>query len=155
MSKEFSFLVDGKKYTITAPTARDSAAIQDYLNKNRPDPVEELLAVTEKLPENMREKFLNDRIDKAMAEKSKKHNYKHEEVVNEISEHNLDFVAYVNSFYFKKHHPELTPDEALDVMFKYSDNDPEKMSKIVNEINDTAVKVKQKRGDAERNFFRG
>jgi hypothetical protein len=106
--------IGGNQYKLAPITIRDYQEIADEYREQTPDPVKLLLATANDLPESMRDQFIRDHLDEAFAEK-KKRGALNDEGFREYLESG-EGVSKLLARSIRKHHSNLTDDQAADLM---------------------------------------
>lgn len=108
--------IGGDTYLITPLDARLAQEFLDHAKTHMPDPVKEVVAASQDIPEGPhRDRFLEKHLDEAFARK--RHRGTH-------TDPDLDDYTRreghrkLFALLFKRHHPDLTEDEAFDLALK-------------------------------------
>jgi hypothetical protein len=116
--REKTLTIGGKVYRLTTVNARGFAELQERLLADVPCPVKSLVDTAKELPEDMRTDYINKHIDEATAEKKLQQKQKPSldspQFKAWLATLNGAIAAY--GMLFRKHHPELTEEEVLDIV---------------------------------------
>lgn len=114
--REVQITIDGVQYTLTPLTACDYQAVLDEWKAAAPDPVDEVLATANKLPENLRDEFIKKHLDAAFEEK-KRAGGLNDPKFKEYLE-TLDGAGRLFARTMRRHHGHLSPGQTLEVFGK-------------------------------------
>lgn len=142
--------IEGRAYTLCPLDAGQVQAFLDFARDAMPCPIQQLLDAGNKLPEAMREKFIQDRLDAAFDASKKR---------GTLSDPDLEAFIYTPAGYqrlyglmFKRHHPELTDVECWKLACTAVE---EHGVEALQEIYQSSKKIPMKEEDVESNYFRG
>lgn len=153
--KTFAVTINGKGYILTPPAAIDAQDLEDYAKRVLPDPVAELIDTAMKLPEDMREKFITDRIDKAIEDKRNLNVTFSPERMRKLLENDTGARKKVFRAFFRQHQPQMTEDECYEVYTQGMIENPDQFKELAEELDRTAKKVPMSEEAVERAYFRG
>lgn len=147
--KEFSVKIKGNPYRITGLDARQSQEFIDFAVREMVDPVKELVAIANELPEEIRKDFYKDHLDKAIERKKLR---------GSANDPDLEkFIKTPQGFkklfglMFKKHHPHLTEDEVYNLVHEGVE---EHGQELFSNLYESSNKVPLSEDEVENTFFR-
>lgn len=147
--KEYVIKIGGTPYRLAQMTVRQTQELLDYAKKVLPDPVDAVLDTANKLPDSMKEKFLDKHLDAAFEEKKK---------IGSINGTDMEAVFKTPAGFkkmchlmFQRHQPQLTEDDVERLLEQYVD---EQGPEIFKEILHDGTKVPVTEEEAERRYFR-
>lgn len=149
--RETTISIEGNPYRVTGINARQSEEFLDYAKKLLPDPVAELLATVNQLPDGkIKDAFLEKHLDRAFDAKKLRGSLSDPDV--EAFVKTPEGFKKLFSLMFKKYHPNLTESEVYDLVVKGIEEHGET---IFLDLYTNSQKVPVAEEDAERKYFRG
>lgn len=157
--KEIEIEIGGKTYRLNIIRSEHIQELLDFAKTLLPDPVKDILAVGDLLPEDERKEFLfkkdertnRSNFDNAVEERKRIATLNHTDLERMCKTYPAMLTKSMQIM-FRKYHPDLSLEEIETLLLQYQD---EKGDDIFAELVGKGTKVKVAEAEVERRFLRG
>jgi hypothetical protein len=119
--KEAAIKIGGKDYLLTALDASAVKDLHDEFKATAACPVKELMAIANELPDTMRDGYIKENINNAVARKRARESLDSVEFKRWMECNPIDAAARIYHAMFRKHHPNLTREECVNLAMQASE----------------------------------